>query len=213
MREQGIAPIKPFLTGRTLAALRAEVGTLLTRVPEHGEQLPYSSGAATAIGRRHLNDDFPALAEFFSADWMRTIAEEFFAAEDYSFNHDVIAVKDLPGTTHAARTPHYDRTPNLKFFLYLSDVGSDNGPFACLPGSHLHAKRVEDRRRRERVLPRQDETRELPGELTSGLLPVLGPAGTLLVIDSDVIHRGLPVIDGFRLAVRGRSYAPEYAPR
>ena len=42
-----------------------------------------------------------------------------------------------------AFVPHTDETHFLKFFIYVSDVDEQNGPFSALPGSHIKFKKIE----------------------------------------------------------------------
>jgi ectoine hydroxylase-related dioxygenase (phytanoyl-CoA dioxygenase family) len=144
---------------------------------------------------------------------MREVADIFFADQPYVFNHDLMIMRDVVGTEHLAHQVHYDRMPQLKFFLYLTDTSVANGAFRCLPGSHRHAKGLQWQNRRRLTLPASAETRLSAPELTSGLTPVEGPAGSLMVIDSDIAHRGSPIERGHRLSVRCRSYHPAYLTR
>ncbi len=205
--ESGIVVLPGWLSPEGVTEVTADADRLLDAEPDHAELLGYSKGKGVRAQRARLRD-YPALAAAFDAEWMREVAAGFFGAEPYAYNHDVIVVRDVVGTEHAARRPHYDRTPNLKFFLYLVDTSERNGAFCCRPGSHLFGKRAQAANRAARRLPAQADTRVLPDELTEGLRPVEGVAGTLMVIDSDIVHRGAPVLDGYRLAARSRSYDP-----
>jgi hypothetical protein len=205
LASSGIVTIPGFLEVDDLVA---ESNRLLDDAPDDVEELGYSKGKGTRIERDRLAGTHPALYEAFDQDWMRAVAKGFFGSAPYSFNHDVIVVRDVVGTEHAARRPHYDRTPNLKFFVYLTDTTERTGAFCCLPGSHLHGKQAQAGNRAAGRLPAQADTRVLPEELTTGLVPVEGAAGTLLVIDSDIVHLCAPVRERYRLAVRSRSYDP-----
>jgi len=203
----GIVTIPGYLRPDEVAALVAESERLLDDDADV-EALGYSKGRGVRVERARLAATHPGLHDAFDADWMRAVAQAFFDGRPYAFNHDVIAVRDVVGTDHAARTPHYDRTPNLKFFAYLTDTTRATGAFCCLPGSHRYGKQAQRDNRAAGRLPAQADTRVLPQELTSGLIPVEGAAGTLLVVDSDIVHLGAPVQQRHRLAVRSRSYDP-----
>ncbi|TWP48486.1 phytanoyl-CoA dioxygenase family protein [Lentzea tibetensis] len=209
--EHGIARVPGYLSPAENARLVADVERFLEAPPERAKRLDYSGGAGVRAEREFVRAGFPVLDEVFDRPWMREVAAAFFGDEPHLFNHDVIAVLDLPGTVHAAHHPHYDRMPNLKFFLYLTDVDESTGAFRCVPGSHGYAKAAQRENRLAGVLPGQDETRVLPDSVPQDTRPVDGPAGTLLVIDSDLVHEGGKVAHGRRLAVRGRSFHPAYA--
>jgi hypothetical protein len=95
----------------------------------------------------------------------------------------------------SAQLYHFDldRIKFLKFFIYLSDVDSHNGPHCYIEGSHkLKPKAV---RRDGRIL---DE------ELTSQYAPdsfkeIIGKAGTILAVDTSGFHKGKPLESGERL--------------
>jgi hypothetical protein len=207
LARDGIVVLPGWLRPDAVAEMTADAERLLDADSPDAEVLGYSKGKGVRVERSTLGG-YPALAGTFDTPWMREVAAGFFGEEPYAFNHDVIVVRDVVGTEHAARKPHYDRTPNLKFFLYLVDTGRDNGAFCCRPGSQVYGKQAQAANRAARRLPAQAETRVLPDELTQELEPVEGVAGTLMVIDSDIVHLGAPVLSGYRLAVRSRSYDP-----
>lgn len=207
----GIVVLPGWMDSSRLKAIQEEVATLLYGQAESAESLDYSTGRAVRIETSKMPNFYRALRREFGLPWMRETARLFFRGESYAFNYDMIAVRDIVGTDHAARRPHYDRTPNLKFFAYLTDTTEETGAFCCVPGSHNFAKEVQAENRAIRRLPQQNDTRILPESMTEGLLPVEAPAGSLLVIDSDIVHCGAPVRSGHRVAVRSRSYDPIYA--
>lgn len=211
LAETGIVVMPGWLDTDTVRAVSREVKDLLAGRLAAAKDIGYSTGQGVRTVRDGLTPDFPELARAFSERWMDDVARGHFDGLPYAFNHDVIAVRDIVGTEHEARVPHYDRTPNLKFFAYLTDTRVENGAFCCVPGSQGFAKRVQAGNRAARTLPAQSDTRILPNELVRGMVPVEAPAGTLLIIDSDIVHKGASVLSGERLAVRSRSYDPAYS--
>ncbi|MDX1490595.1 MAG: hypothetical protein R3332_04875 [Pseudohongiellaceae bacterium] len=86
----------------------------------------------------------------------------------------------------------------LKSFLYMSDVDSvDSGPYCYSIRSHSCPKSIRVNRAFSMVTKQITES---PIVKISSLVPVLGPAGTLVVSDQRGIHRGLPqCADALRL--------------
>lgn len=79
---------------------------------------------------------------------------------------------------HSLVVPRRDlRWPQLTTFLFLSDVGPENGPTKVVPRS------IGDR---IPLVPRE----LAPGELTDHEIAVTGPAGSLFMYTTDVLHRG-----------------------
>jgi hypothetical protein len=95
-----------------------------------------------------------------------------------------------------------DNKANLKFFIYLTDVSEESGPFSCVPSTW---------------------TWKLKGSLWRGLLwelskkrkylyeymtnhetcimlekKIVGPAGTCFIVDTTSLHRAQPVLIGSR---------------
>lgn len=212
LRTYGLAHLPAALPPDEVAALGRTCDRLLDDPPPGAEPLPYGNGRGWRAERAALATAAPGLVATFDRSWMAAVADAFFGGRPHLLNHDVIAVRDVVGTRHAAHRPHYDRMPNLKQFLYLTDTTAQTGALECRPGSHTFAHEAQAANRAAGTLPAQDDTRVLPPDLT-GTSPVEGPAGTLLVIDSDVVHRAGTVRRGHRLAVRSRSYEPVYLSR
>ena len=74
-------------------------------------------------------------------------------------------------------------------------------------------QKIQHENRRRLQLPSSPETRLHIPELTTGLIPVEGRAGSLMVIDTDIAHRGTRIRRGHRLSVRCLSYHPAYLTR
>ena len=103
------------------------------------------------------------------------------------------------------------------FFLYLSEVDDNCGPLNIAPGTHKIGKkfRLKNNERHrfgryygdvgscERWAAPQNHHPNFKYEMIS----ILGSPGTLIIFDSDVIHKGGDVGPGQkRLVVRGHSW-------
>ncbi|MGC5567855.1 phytanoyl-CoA dioxygenase family protein [Streptomyces sp. FR-108] len=208
--EFGLAHLPGIVEGEELDQIQEQCGRLLTQPPGHVEHMDYDNGIGLHARRDRLAAEFGKLTNLFDKEWMLSVAESYFEGSPYVFNYDLICVLDVAGTRHPAHQPHYDRLPNLKFFVYLSDTTEYNGAFRCLPGSQGYGKHVQRENRLRHVLPQLAEPRALPPGLRRGIGPVEGPAGTVLVIDSDLIHQAGTVTAGDRMVVRSRSFPPQY---
>ena len=214
LSKYGIAVLPGYLDNIEVAAAEREARRLLADHPCYAQALSsYPDGNGIRVERERASIDCTQLGNVFDRLWMREVAKIFFGVQPYVFNHDLNIVLDVIGTEHAAHRVHYDRMHQLKFFLYLTDTSVTNGAFHCLPGSHYHAKKVQRDNRCRLQLPPSSETRLCAPEFTTGLIPVEGSAGSLMVIDSDVAHCGAKILCGQRLSVRSRSYHPAYLAR
>src|SRR6202163_3717880 len=80
--------------------------------------------------------------------------------------------------SHSLVVPRLDgRYQQLTTFIFLSDVTADDGPTRIVP--HEKAKDVP-------FTPLYFE----PGALAGAEVPAIGPAGSLLVYRTDILHRG-----------------------
>lgn len=95
---------------------------------------------------------------------------------------------------HSAQMLHYDndRSSFVKMFVYLTDVGENNGPHTYVPRSHrakpkdlLHGGRLTD-----------DEVAEVfPRDTWAS---IIGPRGTVFFADTQGFHKGERVAEGSR---------------
>lgn len=102
----------------------------------------------------------------------------------------------------------------FKAMLYLTDVSEKNGPFELLPGTHRLASvlnatlaggmgYMQDRISDEEVM-------HLERVLKKPRRSVTGAAGTLVLFNSSVIHRGKPIEEGERLALTNYYFPLSY---
>jgi hypothetical protein len=100
---------------------------------------------------------------------------------------------------YGAHTYHHDNDgPGfLKFFIYLNDVGLENGAHRFIKGSHSHRKPPQFARARlykdEELFGFYSRERELVAA---------APSGTILAEDTAGFHRGSTITDGYRLLLQ-----------
>ena len=116
---------------------------------------------------------------------------------------------DLSG---AAQLYHFDmdRIKFLKFFIYLSDVDTHNGPHCYVKKSHrIKPKPV----RRDGRIPDEELMANYPA---ADFAEITGKAGTILAVDTSGFHKGKPLEKGERLLFQmefatslfGQNYPP-----
>jgi hypothetical protein len=108
------------------------------------------------------------------------------------------AVSGTSAQSVAAQQFHadLDRLRFVKFFAYLTDVGSDQGPHVYVRGSH---RRRPPSLRSDRRFT-DDEVRAKYA--AADLLSIEGPAGTVFAADTSGLHKGLPLAVGHRLVIQ-----------
>ena len=101
--------------------------------------------------------------------------------------------------TDSAQLYHFDmdRVKWLKFFIYLTDVTSDNGPHCYIAGSHqIGGKPKELLELGYARIPDKDIAKFYP---TEKFFEVTAPKGTIVVGDTLCFHKGKPLKQGDRL--------------
>jgi hypothetical protein len=106
----------------------------------------------------------------------------------------------------------YDAAPVwLKFFVYLNDVGSQNGPHVYVRGSH---KLGDNRARKllargyERIT--DEEIEQIYGQ--ANVLEMTGPKGTVFAVDTMGFHKGKLPVSGHRLLAQLEFATPLFVP-
>lgn len=94
----------------------------------------------------------------------------------------------------AAQQFHFDldRLSFLKVFVYLTAVGSENGPHVFVRSSH---RDLPTGLRADRRFGDEEVEHSFPG----GKVSIDGPRGTIFLADTRGLHKGLPLTRGHRL--------------
>ncbi len=102
---------------------------------------------------------------------------------------------------------HFDRLRSLKVLVYLEDVCKGSGPFTICPGTTKTGAKI---RRSFASLPYEEKKNRVEidhPELDYEMVPILGPAGTTIIFDSDTFHKGGSVLQGnTRTVIRSHWY-------
>lgn len=116
----------------------------------------------------------------------------------YQESFPVETTDDIPGGEFHVD----DNKANLKYFIYLTKVSDENGPFSCVPGtggwkfrnSFLRGILWEITHKRKYLYEYGIE----PEKLVTMESKITGPIGTHFLVDTTSLHRALPVINGSR---------------
>ena len=118
------------------------------------------------------------------------------------------------GKEAAAQMYHFDmdRIKFLKFFFYLTDVDTNNGPHCFVKGSHINLPKNLSRDGRF-----TDEEIEA-NYGTENLIEICGEKGAIIAVDTRGFHKGKELIRGSRLIFQiefansmfGQAYPPSH---
>ncbi len=164
---------------------------------------PHQNGSAPLpLGTNHLVT-LGGLYELAAEPVLRSIVAEYLGVEPI-MNASVAFLNAPCGLTGhsqlsaAAQMYHHDleRLGFVKLFVYLTDVHESSGPHAVIPGTHRRRPEVlwEDVRHSDAKLERE-------GVLESEVR-IHGPAGTVLLVDTSMLHKGVHPVDNARLILQ-----------
>lgn len=206
LERDGVVLVPGYLDAEAIAEATRECHELFYRTPSWAHHEEYSLGQSARMERADIDAPlFPVLAAAFSRPDLEAVVSGFFG-EGYIFSRTIYAILDVVGSSTRVQELHYDKMRHLKSFIYLTDVGPANGPFHCVPGSHLLTRELQRANRERNIVPSDDEARVLPADLNDRRVAVLGAAGTLILFDSDISHHAGIVTEGERLATRSLSF-------
>jgi hypothetical protein len=179
-------------------ALRALPAYLRT---EDGHEVPFRPGIDKSglfdIKEKDLMSQ-NVLQEYATNPTWLWIAEHYFGAAPVQ--DETVAWWTFPQPAEFASLNaqlfHSDRRrlSFVKFFTYLTDVTTRNGPHVVVPGSH--------RERRFGLRPdRRYEDTEVSAGCSRAPLEVLGEAGTVIAVDTQALHKGKMIEEGHRLVL------------
>ena len=154
------------------------------------------------FGAENISKDFlsfltdPDLARIHKCYLSRKVAESFTMA-----NRTVAS----DGNTGSGGGWHRDSpfSHQFKAILYLNDVSEDNGPFEYILGTHKFTSVVRAAKLAKKSLSKTRYTEEEIERLIQAgykKKQVLGKRGTLVLVDTKVLHRGSPLKLGERFA-------------
>jgi len=109
-------------------------------------------------------------------------------------------VKDKNNLSTNAQMYHQDKefVKFIKVFIYLSDVGPDNGPHGYVVGSHVDEAHTHGYGFGERIL--DEDVERLYG--ADRVKSLVAPAGTITFGDTSCVHKGVPVEAGHRVMLQ-----------
>ena len=95
-----------------------------------------------------------------------------------------------------------DSKANIKFFVYLSDVSRENGPFAVVPRTHRWNEPQRILRAFDKAITKRRNSLYHNGDptiLVGKARYICGSRGTTFIVDTTCWHKAEPVTQGSRL--------------
>lgn len=233
LRQHGVVVLPNWLGAAHVEGLQTEFSTSFATIDREPEELTdtgkdlsrfygrTTTGEHLKYGNAKLIDMLPISHKVFNDPFMRAVANGYLGTPN-TLNRHVILTDDYR-TGDEIISYHFDEIRSLKFLIYLDDVDESNGPFSIIPGTHAQGEqiRVSEWLRtgdfnalKIRVFESfsEDVFYTLFGHfkpfIAARAVSVHAPAGTLIVFNTDTIHRAGRLAEGRRRRViRGSSYS------
>ncbi len=208
LKQKGALCLPSFFDAQSVKEMRAEADALLTEQIEGVNSLdPHPSGRMVWVTPQVFNERrFARLGEAFTSAFCREIAAsyeprcKFFRGAMITHDYKPCKITDI----------HFDASPALKFMVYLTDVDKDSAAFRYCLGSHR-----QNRKLRNRYLLMGGQLKDIPNipgpAEQIALTDLEGPAGTLILFDTDGFHSAGSLKQGReRLLIRATTFRRDW---
>lgn len=226
IKNEGIFLIEDFLEPNILSEIKEEV---LDYHDKNGES--YNFGSVYAINNTPNVQSLKQI-QIFNKKWIKDLFLAINNNTEKGFYTSLYSTHDYKINDELARNAflHFDRNRSLKFFIYLNDVTEQNAAFYIQIKSNLIGSKLRKEAWRnmcpqpsdgffskalKKILGKKYKDVKNRIEIDypsfynpSELIPVEAKAGTLIVFDSDLFHKGGQIRKKGkdRLVIRMHSY-------
>ncbi len=208
LNEQGISFIPNFLPQHKIKKISSEVKPLmmnLIRKPD--KKLKYYRNTYEGLFRLYnISKISPTSRSFYNSKLIRNFSR-YYVSNNVSFYQDMVEIRQkinrpLNQLKFTSDKFHFDDWRiRLKFFLLLTDVGKNDSPLKYILRSHKINKNTmeEDlfvnKKNGRYGFYRDDEIKEIIKKNNLKILDCTGKAGTLIIVNTNGIHKGTPLRD------------------
>jgi hypothetical protein len=207
VRKDGVATVLDYWSAERCAQARREMDRLLADYPAAVQV--YSNGSDKRM--YGVESASAVLMDFHADTFPRRFGELMGGLDIYNFATLGGRIEAIGGNSGSGDGWHRDAHGfQFKAILYLSDAGMENGPFQYLVGSHTIWRAVTDTMAAGLTDPLQSRftDAEIARLAARGIEKRAFPAraGTLLLVNTAGIHRGMPLRSGERYALTNYYY-------
>ncbi|MFD2207939.1 phytanoyl-CoA dioxygenase family protein [Kiloniella antarctica] len=215
VKKYGVCVVPDFISAQNLLPLNNEFDQIIDR--EYGEGF-YEHGCrdymdAIAVSDNHLlRSPFSAEIELVTTPAIRKFAKKFYNKDTFYIQH-IFNVKSTETPKKSSELPyslHFDKIHMLKFFFLLSDTDEDCGPTWVVPGQQKKSFQLRKKWHNEggSVQSINNDLHYLDNEA----IPIIGTAGSLIILDTDIPHKaGIVAKHRYRKVIRVSMTCPAYA--
>ena len=172
----------------------------------------YKFGIAYKAESTHqVYTELSFLKDIIEKDWMQNLAWKYWPGcsfIDVFMTHEFKQEKELAANGHL----HFDKLNTFKFMFYMTDCDESSGAFTVSPKSHVLGAHLREESWKQAGYPAPGAGRyeavknkiikDYP-DLDVKTQPIEAPAGSIIIFDTDLFHKGGIVEEGKeRLLIR-----------
>ena len=207
VRRDGVVAVPGYWSGERCARAQGEMDRLIADYPQAVQV--YSKGSDKRM--YGVESVSPLLMEFHADPFLCRFGELMGGLDIYNFATLGARIQAIAGNAGSGDGWHRDAHGfQFKAILYLSDTTMENGPFEYLVGSHTIWRAAMDTMLTGQADPTQTRFRDadIASLAARGIEQRAFPAaaGTLLLVNTAGIHRGMPLKAGARYALTNYYY-------
>lgn len=206
--EQGISFVPNFLPKNKIKKILTEVKPLLNSlIKKPNKKLKYYRNTHEGLFRLYnISKVSTASKLFFNSKLIRNFSK-YYVSKNVSFYQDMAEIRQkinrpLSKLQFTSDKFHFDDWRiRLKFFLLLTDVSKKNSPLKYVLNSHKINKNImeEDlfikKKNGKYGFYKNSEIKKILKSENLKVLDCTGKAGTLIIVNTNGIHKGTPLQD------------------
>ena len=210
IRERSYVVVPEYLSRTTCDEIISDVDRLIQRFPDC-IQVDAVGADHRIFGSQH---GAKAIMAFHNDQYALEIGHAYCGSPIVNFSTLAARLEARPGNAGSGQGWHRDRQPQqFKAIVYLTDVTHDNGPFQIIPGSHRTFRKLIDAVRADldpnTTRLSDAEVERILANSSYELDTITGKAGSMILVDTSAIHRGMPIFEGTRYALTNYYYFPD----
>lgn len=220
LQKFGFAKIPGFFSPETCARMRehidqvreaTQLDELIKKIdeqPKFGWDTPQGFKVWTdryrsdfrIIGAEHIHSE---IADYFNHSEIRAVGSRYLDRQMKPYFCMANRTEFQPKNPGSGGGWHRDQTygNGFKSLVYLTDVGPKNGPFQLIPGSHKVTHHIFKTPNEDKYQFTHDEVLKMTRGNADAINDLCADAGTVLLFNTNAVHRGKPLEQGTRYAM------------
>ena len=208
IENKGICFIPNFLSKKNINKINEELKPYVDKLLNNSlSKLKYYRNTEEGIMRLYNISKFSPTSKLFFQSYLIRNFAKYYISKNVSFYQDMVEIrqklklplKDLKLTSDKF---HFDDWRiRLKFFLLLTKVGLNNSPMKYIPKSHkidkfsMENDLYINKKNGRYGFYKNHEVKRLIKSNNLKIINCTGNAGTLIIVNTNGIHKGTPLVD------------------